>query len=92
MPRLKNVTADDLAALLNDLDDQTSCAHDYADRVQKGYLEDGAATLRAATSLLQVSRACADLAAQLLFRLRHEEDRAETRRVLEEIRAKGVQS
>ena len=83
MPKPKNVTADDLAGYLSDLEDATTYLGDYADRVQKGYVDDDVATIRRVTELVQASRACSDLAAQLLFRLRHEEDRAETRRILE---------
>jgi hypothetical protein len=82
MPKLKNVTADDLRVLLNELD-AIGDVGDYTDRIQKGYVDDGVATLRDATDLLRASRACADLAAQLLFRLRLEEDRAETRKLVE---------
>ena len=83
MPKLKNVTADDLAVLLNDFFDATSYAEGYTDRIQKGYVDDDVATIRRVTELVQASRACSDLAAQLLFRLRLEEDRAETRKLLE---------
>lgn len=83
MPKLKNVTADDLDALYNNFFDATSYAVDYTDRVQKGYVDEDVATLRRVTELVQASRACSDLAAQLLFRLRLEEDRAETRKLIE---------
>ena len=76
MTKLKNVTFEDLAVLLNDLEDATIYLGDYAERIQKGYVDDDVATIRKVTELVQASRACSDLAAQLLFRLRHEEDRA----------------
>jgi hypothetical protein len=83
MPKLKNVDADEVAVILNDLEAVVIYLGDYADRVQKGYVDDDVATIRRVTELVQASRACSDLAAQLLFRLRFEEDRAETRKLLE---------
>lgn len=83
MPKLKNVTSNDLASLLRALDEADDWCRDYTDRIQKGYVDDGVATLRRASDLVRASASCADLAAQLLYRLRLEEDRAETRKLVE---------
>ena len=83
MPKMKNVTADDFAALTEDLFDAAGYALDYAERVHKGYVDEEAVTLRMVTELVQASRACSSLAVQLLFKLRLAEDRDKTRKILE---------
>jgi len=83
MPKLKNVTSNDLASLLRAVDEADDWCRDYTDRVQKGYVDDEVATLHRVSDLVRASASLADLAAQLLYRLRIEEDRAETRKLLE---------
>lgn len=68
------VTSEDLEALASDLDNAVSAAKNMGDRIRSGYVDVGAATTRRATDMLNASRALADLSAQLLFWIRHEED------------------
>jgi len=83
MPKLHPVSAEMLRTFVDrDCYDAISIAHDYADRIQKGYVDDGAITLRDATDLLRASEAFAGLAMQMLYRLRTQEDRAELEKML----------
>ena len=78
MPKIHPVSAEMLRVFVDqDCDDAISIAHDYAGRIQKGYVDDGAITLRDAIDLVRASEAFAGLALQMLYRLRNQEDRAE---------------
>jgi hypothetical protein len=74
MPKISNVTRDQLAEFAADMDDATITAQEMHDRIRGGYIDADAATIRQATVLLGASRKLADLSAQLLFVLRHAED------------------
>ena len=74
MPKISNVTRDQLAEFAADMDDATITAQEMHDRIRSGYIDADAATIRQATVLLGASRKLADLSAQLLFVLRHAED------------------
>lgn len=84
MPRLKNVTIPELTAALDSLDDPLQALHDIADRIEKGYCDEITEPVRAARTLLAMSRASAGLAQMVLFQLSLQEQRRETEKMIRE--------
>ncbi len=77
MPKLKNVTAEELDALSVGADSDTQVAYDYLNRMEQGYCEKIGSPIALATAFLRASQAMASLAAMILTKAQLQEQRAE---------------
>lgn len=78
MPKLDKVTNEMLNRLCDDTGfDIGQLAHDYAERIGKGYAEDVQKPLDWGRACLTISRSFADLSAQLLIKHAFQEQRRE---------------
>lgn len=66
MPRLPNVTAQDLETAEAEAFACSQMAYDFAKRIEQGYCQEIAEPLKLATSFMAASRAFADLASCML--------------------------
>lgn len=68
MPKLKDVTTDELKALINQMQDLQGDAHDITRRLETTFSQKVEEPVQRASAVMAASRALADLAAILLAR------------------------
>lgn len=83
MPKLKNVTVEDLRKAEAETDESSQMLHDMADRIVKGYVDVIDKPIELARHFLSLSRSASDLAAALLTKAALQELERETRAMLE---------
>ena len=88
MPKLKNVTVQELAALKETSDNLLMELHDINERIEKGYVDRLESSAELAQHFNAVTRACAQMTSLLLLRLAMDEQKAGLEALLRE-RSKG---
>jgi len=82
MPKLRNVTAHEIAEAVNAAEDVSAICTGIVGRVQQGYCDEVDEPVTVASSLLSASRSLADLAHAMLIKGRLQEQKATLERTL----------
>lgn len=77
MPKMKNVSADDLKIVEKNSEDVLSDILDVCDRVEKGYVDDIEDPVALARHFTALARAASQAAGLMLFRLQMQKQSAE---------------
>ena len=85
MPKLKNITAEELKAAADIAMDAGQQASFIVQRAEQGYLDEVASPIQAATTFLSASAALADLGRAIILKASLQEQRRELE---EQLRAK----
>ena len=85
MPKLPNVTKQNVVAVIGRAEDVLADLHDISDRIEKGYCDDIAEPVVKARTFISLSKAAAHMAGLLLLQSAMQEQRAE----IERLRAKS---
>lgn len=81
MPKLKNVTAEELDGALSASEDLMATLHNISDRIEKSYCDDIANPIEIARTLNALTRASASLVTNVLFKSSLQEQRQELERL-----------
>lgn len=82
MPRMQNVTDDQVQSAVEELENLMHTFHDYAERIEKGYSEPISGALEPVQTINRAIRTLAQMNSMILFKRRLDEQRAELETLL----------